>query len=121
MTSSSKLVGFRVIKDYNLNNKTGISNFNQLKNKYNIDKCSQVCKQEFCDEYQIQQIKYDLCKNCNKEGKCYDEYKGICIPCENQYTCEQLFGCSGNKPPIEPIKNYCTRCWIGSDNDEEYK
>jgi len=130
MTVSNKLIGFRVIKDYESLNKDGIPNFNELKNKYvinpEIDKCNKSCKQEFCSEYQIQQLKYDLCKECNKDGKCYDEYKGICGPCENTYTCEQLFGCSGNRPPINPLENYCTRCWIGADTkynditDEEY-
>jgi hypothetical protein len=117
MTISNKLIGFRVIKEYGSLNKDGIPNFDELKDKYKIDKCNQVCKQEFCDEYQIQHIKYDLCKDCNEKGKCYDEYKGICVPCENTYTCEQLFGCSGNRPPIDPIQNYCTRCWIGADQD----
>lgn len=117
MTSSNKLIGFRVIKDYGSLNKDGIPNFDELKDKYKIDKCNQVCKQEFCDQYQIQHIKYDLCKDCKEKGKCYNEYKGICVPCENTYTCEQLFGCSGNRPPIDPIQNYCTRCWIGADQD----
>ncbi len=123
MTVSNKLIGFRVIKDYESLNKEGISNFDELKNKYKIDKCNETCKQEFCNEYQIQHIKYDLCKECNKHGKCYDQYKGICVPCENTYTCEQLFGCNGNRPPINPLENYCTQCWLGADNnitDEEY-
>ena len=116
MTMSNNLVGFRVIKDYGPLNKDGIPNFNELKDKYKLDKCEKVCKQEFCSEYQIQRIKYDLCKDCKSQGKCYDQYKGICVPCENTYTCEELFGCSGNKPPIDPLENYCTRCWLGGDD-----
>jgi hypothetical protein len=115
MTVSNKLIGFRIIKDYGPLNKDGISNFDELKDKYKIEKCEQVCKQEFCDEYHIQKIKYDLCKDCKSRGECYDQYKGICVPCENTYSCEELFGCNGYKPPINPMDNYCTRCWIGTD------
>ena len=118
MTVSNKLIGFRVIKDYESLNKNGIPNFDELKNKYAIDKCNEQCKQEFCSEYQIQQLRYDLCKECKKDGKCYNEYKGICVPCENTYTCEQLFGCSGNRPPINPLENYCTRCWLGGNSKD---
>jgi hypothetical protein len=113
ITNNNKLVKFRVIKDYieNSNDKVDI-NYNDIKNKYLIKTCKDMCKNKFCDEYQSQLIKYDLCKECKKENKCYDHLEGICVPCKNNYTCEQLYGCSGNSPPINPIDNYCTSCWI---------
>ena len=73
--------------------------------------CNKVCKQEFCNEYQTQMIKYDLCKECKKENKCYDPNKGLCIPCHSGQTCESLYGC-GNEPPKDPLDNYCTKCWL---------
>lgn len=108
--SKNKIIEYKVIKDPIIIKKNNL-NYNLLKDKYEIKKCDQICKKEFCCEYETQMIKYDLCKECGKENKCYDDLKGICIPCKNNYTCEQLYGCS-NKPPLNPIKNYCTRCWI---------
>ena len=76
--------------------------------------CSKVCRKEICDEYQHQIINYDLCKECNKEFKCYDPYKGICVSCSSgnvgNYSCEKLYGCN-NKKPINPVDNYCKKCW----------
>ena len=92
-------------------NKENNINYNLLKHKYNFKECNQMCKKDFCDDYQKQVIKYDLCKECKKENKCYDQYEGICIPCKDNYTCEQLFGCD-NKPPLNPLINYCTKCWL---------
>jgi hypothetical protein len=111
----NKIIEYKVIKDpiFSENKLTeeDLIYYNKLKDKYEIKKCSQMCSKEFCCEYQTQMIKYDLCKECGKENKCYDDLKGICIPCTNNYTCDQLYGCS-NQPPINPLKNYCTRCWI---------
>ena len=105
--NNNKLIKFRVTKEPILKNNV---DYDYLKDKYNFKNCTNMCKQEFCDEYLTQQIKYDLCKECNKENKCYDQNEGICVPCKNNYTCEQLFGCNKN-PPINPLKNFCTRCW----------
>jgi len=99
-TNNNKLIEFRVTKDPIIEETKRI-----------IKKCTDICKNDFCDEYHSQVIKYDLCKECKKENKCYDSLDGICIPCKNNYTCEQLFGCN-NTPPLNPIDNYCTRCWL---------
>jgi hypothetical protein len=104
------LIKFRVTKDNISKKKEDSIDYNSLKNKYVFKKCDDICKKEFCDEYHSQKIKYDLCKQCSKEGKCYDENEGLCISCTNNYTCEQLFGCD-NVPPINPLDNYCTKCW----------
>ena len=84
--------------------------YNKLKNKYSIKKCNQMCKQELCDTYQNQVIMYDLCKDCAKNGQCYDPYKGLCGKCLNNQSCEQIFGCNGGKP-INPKDNVCKKCW----------
>ena len=72
--------------------------------------CKSVCKQEICDDYSIQKIKYDMCKECSKEMKCYDPYKGTCVFCFNLESCENMYGC-GDMKPIDPTKNYCNKCW----------
>jgi len=107
-TNNNKLIKYRVTKDPILD-ETGI-NYNNIKKKYSQIKCTDMCDKKFCNEYQTQLIKYDLCKECKKENKCYDPYEGDCLPCKNNYSCEQLYGCK-NKPPISPVKNFCTRCW----------
>jgi hypothetical protein len=101
---TDKLLKFRI---YNkeLSNK----DFNKLMN--NKMECTKMCTKNICNEYKNQVIKYNLCKKCNKKGLCYDIGSGDCSTCKNNYTCEQLYGCNNNKP-IEPINNYCTRCWI---------
>lgn len=109
-TNNNKLIKYRVTKDY-IKDPVNYDNYNDIKNKYLIETCKDVCKDSFCDEYQSQMIKYDLCKECKKQNKCYDYLDGICVPCENDYTCEQLYGCD-KTPPINPVDNYCTRCWI---------
>jgi hypothetical protein len=115
LKSKNNIIGYRVIKDpilyNNILTEEDMTYFNSLKNKYQIKDCTQMCSKEFCCEYQTQMIKYDLCKECKKENKCYDDNKGLCVTCTNNYTCEELFGCN-NKPPLNPIKNYCTKCWI---------
>ena len=111
-TNNNKLVEFRVIKiPIDNSEEESIINYDELKNKYLITKCKDVCKNNFCDEYQKQMIKYDLCKECNKYNKCYDDSMGKCVSCKNNYTCEQLYGCN-NYPPVNPVDNFCTRCWI---------
>lgn len=107
LNKSQHLIGYRVIKDPIIDIS---SESDELNNKYKFTKCNQMCSQDFCDEYHTQVIKYDLCKECNKENKCYDPEQGICVSCKNNYSCEQLFGCS-NKPPRDPLNNFCTKCW----------
>ena len=107
INANNNLIKFRVSKTFIEEESV---DYNKIKNKYVIKSCDKMCAQEFCDEYQIQKIKYDLCKSCKKEGQCYDQYNGICIPCKNNYSCEQLYGC-GNQSPINPVDNYCTKCW----------
>ena len=111
ITNNNKLIKFRVIKEPIEESIDNNINYDYLKNKYLIKTCKDMCKNNFCDEYQTQVIKYDLCKECKKENKCYDYSKGICVPCKNNYTCEQLHGCD-KTPPINPINNFCTRCWL---------
>jgi hypothetical protein len=107
INANNNLIKFRVSKTFIEEESV---DYNKVRNKYLVKSCDKMCAQEFCDEYQTQKIKYDLCKSCKKEGKCYDQYNGICVPCRNNYTCEQLYGC-GNQSPINPIDNYCTKCW----------
>jgi hypothetical protein len=109
-TITNRLKGFRLIKDYIQPVNTKKVDYEMLKNKYKINDCNKMCKNQFCDEYHTQMIKYDLCKECKKENMCYDNNKGICVKCKDNYTCEQLYGCN-NKPPLNPIDNYCTKCW----------
>jgi hypothetical protein len=108
--NGSKLLKFRVISTP-IDNSMSNEKFNEIKNRTHT--CNDKCTKEFCCEYHNQKIKYDLCKECSKENKCYDIGSGDCVPCRNNYTCEQLYGC-GDMGPIEPIKNYCTRCWLKS-------
>ena len=113
--SKNNIIGYKVIEDpiFSKSQLTeeDLDYYNSLKNKYKITKCNQMCSKKFCCEYQTQMIKYDLCKECKKENKCYDDLKGLCVPCTNNYNCEELYGCY-NKPPINPINNFCTRCWL---------
>lgn len=51
-------------------------------------------KKKLCDKYHSQQIKYDLCKECSKENKCYDDKTLQCIPCKKNIKCEELYKCS---------------------------
>jgi hypothetical protein len=109
--NNNNFVKFRVIKNPIEKIPDSEINYDELKNKYTFKKCSDMCNENICDDYQIQVIKYDLCKECKKENKCYNQYKGICVECNgNNYTCEELFGCI-NKPPINPLQNYCVKCW----------
>lgn len=107
---NSKLIKFRVTKEFIEKNKPN-NIFEEENNKYKINKCKDMCTPSFCNEYCIQKKKYNLCKKCKSLGKCYDQYHGKCVKCKNNNSCEELFGCY-NKPPINPIHNFCTRCWI---------
>ena len=52
-TNNNKLVEFRVIKiPIDNSEEESIINYDELKNKYLITKCKDVCKNNFCDEYQ---------------------------------------------------------------------
>jgi len=109
--NNNNFIKFRVIKNPIDKIPDSEIDYNKLKNKYTFKKCSDMCDEEsICNDYQVQMIKYDLCKECKKEKKCYDQYKGICVECNNKYTCEQLFGCN-EQPPINPLQNYCVKCW----------
>ena len=113
--SFNKIIKFRVIKDYIIpieeSTEEDLLYYNNLKHKYDIKSCKQICKQEICTDFENQKIQYDLCKECNKENKCYDPDQGTCITCKNYYTCEQVFGCN-KSPPIDPKDNFCTPCWL---------
>ncbi len=84
--------------------------FDTLKNKYKFKKCTDMCNKEICDDFTSQSIKYDLCKKCEKENKCYDVVNGICGKCNDKGTCEEKLGCN-NKKPVNPLNNYCIKCW----------
>jgi hypothetical protein len=105
---NNKLVSYRVIKTP-IDKKNELD-YEKIKNKYKITECNKLCKNEICNEYHVQKIKYDLCKECKKENKCYDPYTGNCKSCTYNSSCEELYGCS-NKPPINPLNNYCIKCW----------
>jgi len=79
--NNNKLIKIRVIKDPIEDEQKYIS---IMKNN--------LFKKEKCDEYHSKKIKYDLCKECNKENRCYDPIEGTCTGCTNNYTCEQLYG-----------------------------
>jgi hypothetical protein len=102
----SRIIKYRITKEP----VPDLEDYIRIQNSFKKNKCEDVCKKEFCSEYHSQRIKYDLCKECKKEFKCYDPYKGICVPCFNFNSCESLYGC-GDQPPIPPLKNFCTRCW----------
>lgn len=79
-------------------------------NTYTYKDCIKKCSHEICNEYEIQKIKYNLCKKCKKKKYCYNEFKGICENCKNKYTCKELYGCN-KRSPINPIHNFCIKCW----------
>ena len=109
-TENNEIIKYRVIKDP-IESEINLNIFKDINNdKYNHKKCDKMCNLELCDDYHSQLIKYDLCKECKSEGKCYDEYRGLCVRCTNNNTCEELFGCN-DVPPINPTENLCTRCW----------
>jgi hypothetical protein len=103
-TQSNKLIKYQVYKT-----PMDIDMEESVKEKKIID-CNKVCKQEVCDEYTKQRIKYDMCKECAKEMKCYDPNKGKCVFCFNFQSCENMYGC-GDTKPIEPSTNFCNKCW----------
>jgi len=109
-TITNRLKGFRLIKDYIQPVNTKKVDYEMLKNKYKINDCNKMCKNQFCDEYHTQMIKYDLCKECKKEAKCYDPNEGVCKFCIDFRSCESLYGCNGGEL-IEPSTNYCNKCW----------
>jgi hypothetical protein len=111
-TNNNKLLKFTVIKNNIIQNNQHHKEDEsvKVKNKNFIKTCQDMCKNSFCDEYHSQVIKYDLCRECKKENKCYDPFEGLCVPCKNNYTCEQLYGCN-NSAPINPVENLCTKCW----------
>ena len=107
-TGGNKIVQYRVEKIPIEHERI---DYEKTKHKYDFKECNDMCNKDFCNEYQKQRIKYDLCKECRKENKCYDSSEGICVPCKKLMSCESLYGCEENKPPINPLNNYCTRCW----------
>lgn len=104
--TKNQLIQFRVTKTPYINKtKDHLQN-----NKFKFNNCTDMCNKNFCDEYHSQMIKYDLCKECKKENKCYDSSKQSCVECKNNESCEYLYGCD-KEPPKNPLKNYCTKCW----------
>ncbi len=102
--SDNKLVKYQVYK-------VPIEEEIKQKNiQYKLVDCKDRCKQEICNEYTKQIIKYDLCNECAKENKCYDQYQEKCIECKDRQSCKKMFGCN-NGPPINPKDNECIKCW----------
>ncbi len=110
ITNNNKLIKF-ISTEEQIYDPLNIIYSNKLPFNPYVNQKNNMCKKEFCDEYHSQKIKYDLCKECKKENKCYDASSGLCVSCKNNYSCEQMYGCN-NKPPINPINNFCTRCWL---------
>jgi hypothetical protein len=111
LTTKNQLIQFKITKIPNYSNTNSNSDNNDKLNfKYEFNSCKQMCNKNFCDEYHTQMIKYDLCKECKKENKCYDALQESCVTCNNNETCESMYGCDNN-PPKNPIKNYCNKCW----------
>ncbi len=111
LVKGSSIIKYRVIDIPPENLEEETIDYNKLKHKYDIKNCNQVCKRKLCDNYHVQNIKYDLCKECKKEGKCYDPNEGICKFCLDFRSCETLYGCN-NKAPIDPTYNNCQECWL---------
>jgi hypothetical protein len=103
------LLYFIIIANNNISGYKIIKTPFEKKNNNNI-KCIQKCNKEICDNYHSQMINYDLCKECKKENKCLDPYDGTCKKCFNDTSCETIYGCN-NKRPINPLNNYCNKCW----------
>jgi len=110
LTKSSSIIGYNIIKIPVDNTQEETINYNKLKHKYDNKGCNSVCKSELCDDYLVQKIKFDLCKECKKEAKCYDPNEGVCKVCLDFRSCESLYGCN-NGELIEPSTNYCNKCW----------
>ena len=47
-----------------------------------LHKLFKINNNALCDINHSIQIKYDLCKECNKNNKCYDNKTFTCIPCK---------------------------------------
>jgi len=110
LVRGSGISGYRVIKTPADMIEEEIINYTKLKHKYDAKQCKDRCKSEVCDDYLKQKIKYDLCKECKKEFKCFDPYKGECKFCLDFRSCETLYGCN-NKGPNNPMNNECNKCW----------
>jgi hypothetical protein len=111
LVKSSNISGYRVTKIPYDNIPQETINYNNLQHKYDIKKCTDMCKKELCDDYLVQKIKYDLCKECKKEFKCYDPNEGVCKFCLDFRSCDSLYGCNGNELK-DPSKNECDSCWL---------
>ena len=84
-------------------------NYLSKNNNYTHKNCVKKCSPKICNKYDIQKKKYNLCKRCKNKNYCYNEYRGICEPCVNKYSCEKLYGY--NKiSQINPIHNFCIKC-----------
>ena len=110
LVKGSNVSEYKVIKIPYENIPQETINYSELQHKYDIKKCTDMCKKDLCDEYLVQKIKYDLCKECKKEMKCYDPNDGTCKFCLDFRSCNTLYGCNGSNL-IDPSKNECQRCW----------
>lgn len=73
--------------------------------------CKKYCHDDVCDDYQDKKITYDYCKDCEKNGLCWNELNGACEKCKvNEESCSEKFGCNGGDVR-NPGRNYCKRCW----------
>lgn len=98
------LVGFEVHKvPYTSNDKIVL---NELQERT----CKDTCKPRICNMYQQQVKKYNLCKECETDDKCYDPYLRRCMDCRHRETCEKTFGCDEGEP-IDPVQSFCQPCW----------
>jgi hypothetical protein len=84
-TNNNKLIKIIVTKE-RIESEDEKKYTNILKNK--------LLKKEICDGNHSKKIKYDLCKECKRQNKCYDPNEGICSSCTNNYSCEKLYGCN---------------------------
>jgi hypothetical protein len=101
---------YKVIKVPYSNLEEETINYKKLQHKYDTKKCTDLCNKELCDDYLVQKIKYDLCKECKKEFKCYDPNEGVCKFCLDYRSCDTLYGCNGGELK-EPSNNECQSCW----------
>ena len=73
--------------------------------------CHKYCNDEVCLDYRDKKINYDYCVDCEKNGLCWNELNGDCEKCKDgEKSCNEKYGC-GDKPIMNPGRNFCKRCW----------
>lgn len=109
MIPKNKIIGYRTIF-YNLDEMSGIPTYTSNQEKYKKESCRELCNHKVCNEFEIQNKKYSLCKSCEKKGECYHPYQGTCVKCSKSSNCEALYGSEGGAP-MDPLYKECNMNW----------